>query len=322
MTKPRLIAFLIFDGFEIIDYAGPASVFATTDTLSEKGILYEQAVFSSNGDAVTANTGLQTVTQPVRPGQIPSIDTLFIVGANGPDLQKALNKPELATSLNLLMANACRVASVCSGAFLLASTGALDGRQATTHWEGREQFAKAYPKVRVTKDDLYIVDGQFWTAGGATAGVDMSLAMLRKDHGASLAGRVAKRLLVYAHRPGYQSQFSALLETQTTLSNRFSDLIGWLNTAPLATINVPVLAEKAGMSERTFYRNFTREIGETPARYLERVRMERAKALLETGQSIARIAEEVGYRSQSGFRTVFENCFGVSPSVYAALQGA
>lgn len=320
MSQSRLIAFLVFDGFEIIDHSGPASVFAAAGTVSDGGIRYDQVVFSVTGGIITANTGLEVSTRPVPTQQVPQIDTLFIVGANGAELKEALDRSDLIEGLKSLMPFAGRVASVCSGAFVLAATGALDGRQATTHWEGREHLAEAYPKVRVTKDDLYVADGKHWTAGGATAGVDMALAMLREDHGARLARDVAKRLLVYAHRPGYQSQFSALIDEQSTVGSHFSDLIGWLSNAPLARVNVCILAEKAGMSERTFYRRFTSEIGETPARYLEKIRMERAKVMLDSGVGVACVAEDVGYRSQSGFRAAFEGRFGVGPSVYRALQ--
>lgn len=321
MTQKRRIVFFLYDGFETLDMAGPASVFtAANGELPREAY---QCVFSSPKGGVTrGNTGLCVETKAIDRIRITGRDTLIAVGASREDLQRALSDEKVITSLRRAWPKAGCVASICSGSFLLAEAGALDGCKATTHWEGRQIMAKAYPKVRVEDDALYVVDGDRWTSAGVTAGIDMALAMARRDHGSAVMRAVAKRLVVYAHRPGNQSQFSPLLEAQTSGRREFSDLIAWMDANAHGGITVPDLAARAHMSERTFHRKFVGTVGETPARFLENLRLEKAKQALEAGAPAKEAAASAGFKSVGGFRAAFENKFGITPATYRKMHAA
>jgi transcriptional regulator GlxA family with amidase domain len=215
-----------------------------------------------------------------------------------------------------------RIGSVCSGTFLLARAGLLDGRRATTHWAACERFRQMFPAVRLEPDALYVQDGDLWTSAGVTTGIDMALAMVGGDHGALLAAKVARQLVVYSHRPGHQSQFSSLLDAQTRATVEFAGLIDWVQARLEQPIRIAEMAAEMGMSERSFLRKFKEATGEPPSKYLDRLRIEKARVLLAAGASIKQTTLQVGFQSEAAFRSAFTARIGVSPSHYAKMQGA
>ena len=206
-----------------------------------------------------------------------------------------------------------RVASVCSGAFLLAEAGLLDGRRATTHWDSTDHFARRYPRVTLDAERIFIRDGDVWTSAGITAGIDLALAMIEDDHGPALARRVAQQLVVHQRRPGGQSQFSALVELGGR-TGRFAGLIDWMRDHLAEPLTVERLADHAAMSPRNFARAFTTETGTTPARAVERLRLEMARTAVETTPApLDRIAESTGFRDPGRMRRAFLRAFGQPP---------
>ncbi|MCA8903082.1 MAG: DJ-1/PfpI family protein [Hyphomonas sp.] len=320
MSFRRRILFFLFDGFEILDLSGPASIFNTASAYLPGGG-YECLYLSSAGGSLRAGCGVEMATQRAANVRLRSTDTLIAVGGDDRPLGAALKDRVLIAALVRAAARAGRVASVCSGAFLLAEAGLLTGRQVTTHWAGRENLAARYPGVQVNDDALYIRDGTLWTSAGAAAGIDMALAILQHDHGDDLMRSVARRLVVYAHRPGQQSQFSTLIDRQASAPG-FSGLIAWLETRLAQPVGVTDMAEQCAMSERSFHRRFTSATGRTPARFLEELRFTHARHMLESGAPVKSVAASVGFRSDSAFRTAFRKSFGVSPSIYRTLHAA
>lgn len=319
MTKSRKIFFFLYDGFEMLDMAGPASVFnAANRELSGTG--YRCIFVSAAGGMVRCNTGLCVETKACNRIRIGNSDVLLIAGADEEYLQIAMMNDDLVNALLRTWPKAGRVASVCSGSFLLAKAGALKGRKATTHWAGRRQMARAFPDVRVEDDALYVVDGNRWTSAGVTTGIDMALAMVRLDHGSAVMRAVAKRLVVYAHRPGNQSQFSSLVDAQTSGECAFDDLIAWMDGNTHKAITVAALASRVNMSERTFHRKFVKSVGDTPARFLENLRLQKAREALEAGMSAKEAACRAGFQSLGGFRTAFESRFGITPAGYRKMH--
>ncbi|NVZ75891.1 helix-turn-helix domain-containing protein, partial [Pseudomonas gingeri] len=209
-----------------------------------------------------------------------------------------------------------RVASVCTGAFLLAASGWLDGRRVATHWTRCEQLAEQYPKLQVEPNPIFINDGPVWTSAGVTAGIDLSLALVEQDLGRPMALEVARHLVVFLKRPGGQSQFSATLSLQKS-GNRFGDLHAWIAEHLAMDLSIPVLAQQVGMSERSFVRHYRTETGQTPARAIENLRVESARRLLsDTATPIKRIAARCGFGSEETLRRSFLRALGVTPQAY------
>ncbi|MGP4668591.1 helix-turn-helix domain-containing protein [Agrobacterium pusense] len=205
-----------------------------------------------------------------------------------------------------------RMASVCSGAFLLAEAGLLDSRRAVTHWGRCDEFTKRFPKVRLERDPIFLRDGSIWTSAGVTAGIDLALAMVEEDHGRALALTVARELVVFLKRPGGQSQFSVPLGLQT-VDDRFMELHAWIATNIARPITLDILADQAGMSRRSFVRHYRQRTGRTPAEGVEMIRLERAQGLLETGSSVETTARKCGFGSPETMRRLFLRRLGVGP---------
>jgi transcriptional regulator GlxA family with amidase domain len=196
----------------------------------------------------------------------------------------------------------------------------LDGRCVATHWDACAPLAGAFPSVRVDSNSLYVVDEPVWTSAGVTTGIDMALAMVAHDLDAAIAGQIAKRLVLYARRPGYQSQFSPLLQAQTKADSPFADLITWIMTNLDASLDVSMLATRAGLSERTFHRKFIAATSETPARFVESVRLDAARMLLSSGISLKSVAARVGLAPAARFSEAFERRFGVTPKLFRDMH--
>jgi transcriptional regulator GlxA family with amidase domain len=317
------VVFAVYPGFELLDMAGPASVFdGANDVLAKSGRppAYALDIVSAKGGLVTSSSGV--AVHSLHGGELASmsVDTLLVVGARREHLLPAMAEPCLRTWFAPIAAKAPRFGSVCSGAFILASLGMLDGRCAATHWEACAPLARAFPSVRVDSDSLYVVDGSIWTSAGVTTGIDMALAMVAHDLDAAIAGQIAKTLVLYARRPGYQSQFSPLLQAQSKTDSPFADLIAWIMTNLDAALGVSMLAARAGLSERTFHRKFTAATGETPARFVECARLDAARMLLSRGTSLKSVAAQVGLTPATRFAEAFERRFGLTPKLFREMH--
>lgn len=311
---PRDILILAYPGLQPIDLAGPYQAFTSADEEAGGG-QYRLRVAAEAAGPVPMQGGL-----PILATAIPrrAVDTLLIPG--GPGVHAARTSPKLLAAVRRHAATARRVTSVCTGAFLLAEAGLLEGRAATTHWRSCEMLAREFPGVRLEPDRIWVRDGATWTSAGVTAGIDLALAMIEEDLGAPLAAKVARRLVVYMRRSGGQSQFSAPLEMQATDS--FSGLMDWAERNLHRPLTAEALAERAGMAPRSFHRHFFAATGSTPAKAMERLRIERACALMETTRlSNGAVARQVGFGSEERMRHAFTRSFGVGPSDWRARFG-
>ena len=319
------VAFIVYPGFELLDVSGPASVFnGANRALGQRGkpAFYEIVLASAEGGRVESSGGVALETRPIaelRPGQAR---TVLVVGAEREPLLQAVADPALRAALPRLAGQAERFGSVCTGGFVLAALRLLDGRRIATHWDSCKPFAKAFPKVAVDPDALYVVDGRLWTSAGVTTGIDMALAMIARDLDASIAGEVAKRLVLYARRPGYQSQFSPVLEAQVKGDSPFADLIGWMQSNLDLALDVPSLAARAGLTERTFHQKFVAATGATPARFVEAARLDAARMLLSRGLSLKSVAAQVGLFPPARLAEAFERRFGVAPRLFRDMHAA
>ncbi len=317
------VAFVVYPGFELLDMSGPVSAFnfanrAVAD--QNRPPHYSFAVVSSEGGPVASSSGVTVETQTI--GDLPSegIGTLLVAGAEREPLARAVADPALRSALPGHAAAARRFGSVCTGTFVLASLGLLDGHRVATHWDGCKPLARSYPAIKVDPDALYVEEGQVWTSAGVTTGIDMALAMITRDLGAAIASDVAKRLVLYARRPGYQSQFSPLLLAQAKADHPFADLIAWMQANLDGSLDVSRLADRAGLSERTFHRRFVAALGDTPARFVENIRLDAARLLLSRGLPLKSVAAQVGLFPATRLSEAFQRRFGVSPQLFRELH--
>lgn len=300
----RSVAVVVFPGFQLLDAAGPISAFEIAERYRPGS--YALSVLAPGGGPVASSAHALLSTEPLGEGPF---DTVVISGGDG---TRALD--DLGVIVRWLRRTAIRrPTSVCSGAYLLAEAGLLDGRRATTHWSRTDDFARRYPKVKLDADRIYIRDGDVWTSGGITAGIDLALALIEDDLGCEVARRTAQQLVVHQRRPGGQSQFSALVDLGGR-TGRFAELMDWMRAHLPEPLTVERLAEQAAMSPRNFARAFTAETGTTPAKAVERLRLEAARTAVETGREpIDRVAESAGFGDPERMRRAFLRAFGQPP---------
>jgi transcriptional regulator GlxA family with amidase domain len=304
---PRKIGIFVFPGFQILDAAGPLAAFEISGR--DAGGAYRVSTLAIEAGPVLSTSGATLGAGKLDPAE--RYDTLIVMGGTGSIAFAA--DPEALHLIRAAAANARRVASVCSGAFVLAAAGLLDGKRATTHWLRSADFARRFPKVRLEPDRIYVRDGAVWTSAGITAGIDLALAMIAEDLGEESARRTAEQLVVYRRRPGGQSQFSTLLDIERP-SGRFAALTGWMRERLHEPLNVERLASKAAMSPRNFARAFTAETGVTPARAVEHLRVEAARASIEaSAEPIDAIARSAGFNDPERMRRAFLRAFGQPP---------
>jgi transcriptional regulator GlxA family with amidase domain len=302
----RRIAVVIFPGFQLLDAAGPIAAFEIAGRFAES--LYGIEVLAAEAGAVASSSGVRMAAAALGDD---AYDTIIISGGDG---TRAL--PELAKIVAWLKRAAPaarRIASVCSGAYLLAEAGLLDGKRATTHWGRSDDFARRYPKIRLEPDRIFVREGEIWTSAGITAGIDLALALVEDDLGGEIARRTAQQLVVHQRRPGGQSQFSALLEMGGP-TGRFAGLMDWMRERLAEPLGVERLADQAAMSPRHFARAFTAETGVTPAKAVERLRLEAARVRVEAGhEPIDRVAQAAGFGDPERMRRAFLRAFGQPP---------
>ena len=301
-----MIGVLIFPQFQLLDAAGPISVFEVARRYAPK--LPEVRVLAVGNGTVRSSSGAEMLAQDLH--SVGALSTLIVAG--GEDIERALRSDVLDFVTRSAEAGA-RVASVCSGAYILAQAGLLDGRQATTHWSCTMDFARRFPKVKVKPDQIFTRDGQIWTSAGITAGIDLALAIVAEDHGEAVARDTARQLVLYHRRSGGQTQFSSLLELKA-VSGRFGLLLSWIREHLKMPLTVESIAERAGMSPRHFARAFTAETGTTPAKAVERLRLEVARERVQfSSEPIEDVARATGFNDPERMRRAFIRAFGHPP---------
>lgn len=305
--KPRDVLVVLFPGFQIIDAAGPIGAFEIAARCAPGAYTIRTAAAAAG--LVPSSSGISM------PAELLSgrakVDTFIVVGGNGTG--EAMRDVALVRAISRAPARARRVASVCSGAFLLAQAGLLEGKRATTHWRRAAQLAQMFPGVRVEADCIHIKDGAVWTSAGITAGIDLALAMIAEDLGEEVAADVAREMVVYAKRPGGQAQHSALLDLDGSAS-RFAQLNAWMREHLSDDLSVEALAAQAAMSPRNFARAYATETGVTPAKAVERLRAETARTALAQGGAIQDIARRTGFGDPERMRRAFMRLYGAPPA--------
>jgi len=304
----RSIAIVLHPGFQLLDAAGPTAAFEIAERFRPGS--YELTVMApgSSGSSahVQSSSGLSLLAVPL---QKSPFDTVLVSG--GEISRSMAAAQQIVTWLRSVTAR--RIASVCSGAFLLAEAGLLDGKRATTHWDSTERLKRSYPKVKLDAERIFIRDDNVWTSAGISAGIDLALALIEDDLGPDVGRRVAQQLVVHQRRPGGQSQFSAFVELGGK-TGRFVQLIDWMRAHLAEPLTVERLAEHAAMSPRNFARAFRAETGTTPAKAVERLRLEIARTAVETGHdSLERIAEATGFGDPGRMRRAFLRSLGQPP---------
>jgi transcriptional regulator GlxA family with amidase domain len=304
----RIVGVLIFPDFQLLDAAGPATTFDVATRLTTPPA-YRVQMLARVAGPVVSSSGITLMAESFPDPRL--LDTLIVAGGRG--TRDTVNCETTLGFLREAAAGARRVASVCTGAFLLAATGLLDGRQATTHWRLAASLARNYPRVKVSPDRIFVRDGRIWTSAGITAGIDLALALIAEDLGEAVAKRTAQELVVYYRRPGGQSQYSALLELDGA-GGRFAPLLAWTRERLSEPLSVERLADRVGMSPRHFARAFVAETGTTPAKAVERMRLEVARERIEGGTDpIDRIARLTGFGDPERMRRAFIRAVGQPP---------
>ena len=315
LTWPARLVFVIYPQIALLDLAGPLQVFAWARR-QDGELGYEVSIVSHHGGRVASDTLVSIDTDPIAVLDDRPVDTLVIIGGDG--VYPAADDEHFVEKIVRLASRSKRVCSVCSGAYLLGAAGILDGRRAVTHWQDVERLRRDFPNVLLEIDPIFVQDGDMWTSAGVTSGTDMALAIVAKDLGHDAALERAQALVTYMVRPGGQSQFSPVLERQRhDRSGRFDRLHDWIAQNLTADLRVEQLAEHENMSLRSFHRAYLSTMGTTPARGVEKIRLEVARDMLvSAGASIKVVASKCGFASEGQMRRAFSRVLRISPSEY------
>lgn len=314
-ASPIRVLMLVYDGVNLLDVSGPLQAFAASESNRGSTERYETIVASIKGGEVQTSARLPIVTRRLADVDPLSVDTLMIAG--GSPNGHPVAPPELVKWITARKDQARRLCSICTGSFMFAATGLLDGHRATTHWQWARLMQEEYPTVSVTPDAIYVNEGKLWTSAGVTAGIDLTLALIEQDYGYRVAIEAARRLVVFMKRPGDQAQFSVPLLLQSQKEDGFSELHAWMRQNLGQNLTVERLAERAGMSGRTFSRVYTARVGHTPAKTIEAMRFEAACGLVEsTPLSLKQVAATAGFGDEQNLRRVFRRRLGLSPIEY------
>jgi transcriptional regulator GlxA family with amidase domain len=316
-VRPRRVVLLAFEQMNLLDLSGPLQALSSANRLhaNQGVVLYDTCVASANGGLITTSSGLPIMTVAIASLDRVTIDTLIVPGgAKGDTFQ---SPPELVRWITRRAARVRRLCSVCTGAFMLAKAGLLDGRQVATHWDWIARLKAQNPNIQIDADKIFIRDGAIWTSAGVTAGIDLTLALIEEDFGHDVAIATARQLVVFMKRPGGQSQFSVPLRAQAEWHGDFAELHAWVAANLTNNLTVERLAEHCGMAPRTFARAYVAKHGRTPGRMVEAMRLEAAcRALEETPLPLKSIAANTGYGDEQNLRRVFQRQLSISPSQY------
>mgnify|MGYP000949364729 CR=1 FL=1 len=298
---------MIFTDFQILDVTGPLAAFEIAQ--HAPGNPYRLRVVATQAGLVRSSAGVAMPAEAI--GRLRDVDTLIVSGGQG--TRAAMGDAKLLSLLKRMLPRVERMASVCSGAFVLAAAGLLEGKRATTHWRQAPRLARLFPSINVEPDRIFVRDGKIWTSAGVTAGIDLALAMIAEDLGEDVATAVAREMVVYAKRPGGQAQHSVLLDLAGD-KDRFTKLNAWIREHLAENLSVERLARQAAMSERNFARAYAEETGITPAKAVERLRADAARAALERGGQIQEIARTTGFGDPERMRRAFVRLYGAPPA--------
>ena len=319
-AKPHSVAMVAFADAQILDVVGPLEVFSrAARLLSDEGrrgpLPYAVEILAAKRGWLVTSSGIGLLANRSFHDVRGGIDTLFVSGGRGTDA--ALQDRALIRWLRRMASRLDRLASVCTGAFILAEAGLLDGKRAATHWHRCSQLAQRYPNVAVDADPIFVREKNVYTSAGVTAGMDLALALVEQDHGPQLARQVARELVLFLKRPGGQSQFSANLSVQMADRAPLAELQAWMADHVGTDLSVETLARRVSMSPRNFARVFAKSAGVTPARYVERLRIEAARRRLEeTRDNVDAIAAQCGFGTAESMRRSFQRTLRVSPTSY------
>ncbi len=322
---PKIVAILALPGVQLLDVSGPLDVFAQANIEAGRSV-YDLRVIACRAGPIRSSSGVRLLPDAVA-GKEPAgraqerIDTLLVAGA--PDAATAQLAPRVLDWLRTTAARAQRFGSVCTGAFALAASGLLERRRLTTHWASVETLARVCPTVSIEADSLYVRDGKLRTAAGVTAGLDLALALVEEDLGREIAMQVASQLVMFFKRPGGQMQFSRKGETRPAGRSALQEVQRWVAANPALAHRVPDLAQRVGLSPRHFARLFQAEVGLTPAAWVEAVRVDAARAILEAeAEAPKRVAARCGFANADTLRRAFIKHVGVSPAEYRRRFGS
>jgi transcriptional regulator GlxA family with amidase domain len=322
MPKTRTIAIPIFPGLQSLDAVGPGQVFGTANQLIDAAA-YRIRFVATKAGAIETTASFALVAEGLRAVPPKSVDTLIVPGGDDDGVRNAARDKQLMTWITEAAKSVRRACSVCSGAFLLAQTGILKGKRVATHWSATTDLQRRFPDIDVDAEAIYINEGRCWTSAGVTTGIDMALALLEQDHGRDAATTVARQLVVYMRRPGHQTQFSATLNAQSVNDDRMANLAAWIEENLTARLDVETLAARVGMSPRTFHRHVRDELDVSPAKFVEAVRLDAARRLLDARTlDLARIADKAGFSGPDHLIRAFARRFGVTPAAYRQIHGA
>lgn len=302
-----------------LDLFGPAEVFS--EAVRQLGApVYEVVASTVGGGTMTLTSGISVAAADLTSIRPQANDIVIVAGGSDEATGAAAMDRVLVTWLARASRTVSRMSSVCDGAFILASAGILDGKRAATHWYSCERLARLHPKVHVDREAIFVRDGRVWTAAGVSTGIDMALAMVEEDHGRKLADTVAAHLVLFARRPGFQSQFSEELVAQTLASDPLGPVIAWMRTNLRAPLDVATVAHRAGMSVRTLHRTCLHALGLTPAKLVEKLRVEHARSLLTTTRLGTKVvAARSGFGSTPRMSRAFQRALGVTPGAYRLM---
>lgn len=314
-SSTKTIVIVAIDGAQILDITGPSEVFSKVER--HRPGSYQLVIASPKGGEIVTNSGL-ALSQTIPLAEIPNtIDTLLIAGGDEAELRTAIFTDGLADWIKNAAPGVRRVGSVCTGAFVLAAAGLLDGRRVTTHWRTCALLQELCPAALVQTNVIYAIDPPIYTSAGITAGIDLALALVEEDLGREIATHIARELVLFIRRPGSQSPFSAALDAQANASDRLQELIVWIVDNLDADLSISSLSKKASMSERNFGRTFKQQVGCTPARFVERVRVEHVCDLLQRSDwPLERVAQRAGFGSIDGLQRAFRRHMGTTPAKY------
>jgi transcriptional regulator GlxA family with amidase domain len=310
----RRVVILAFPDVQILDVTGPSEVFSIADRICA-GEAYTVELIAPSAGELQSSSALRLIADCGIEDCAGPIDTLLVAGGLG--VGKAICDADLIEWVQQAATRSRRVASVCTGAFLLAQAGLLEGRRATTHWSACRHLAETYPSIAVEADAIFVRDGDLYTSAGISAGIDLALALVEDDRGSALALQIARMLVLFMRRPGGQAQFSNALTGQAAETASVRDLQSWIADHLDEDLSVAALAQRAFMSPRNFARVFAGQTGQTPGRYVESLRIERARALLQRGErSVEGVAQHCGFGTVETLRRSFSRRLGVSPGEY------
>lgn len=319
VNTQRRIAAVFYPNMVALDVVGPLEAFEYVSQILGQGHGYEVDHVGMSTGPIKGMSGVKLYADHAFQDYEKDVDILLVPGMQAGDL--SYDDPEFLSWIRAQAARSKKIVSVCSGAWVYAAAGLLGGKKITTHWNHSEPLQKAYSDVTVCEDRVYMQDGNIYSSGGVTAGVDLALALVAEDYDQALALKIAKRMVVYLRRPGNQAQYSDLLAAQSKAS-RFTTVIDWVEDNLAADINIEGLSEMCSMSPRNFSRSFNAEVHMSPMAYVKRRRLERSKHLLEgTDMPFGRVAEVVGFMSVDRFSKSFKDIFDISPSEYRERFG-